>query len=55
MMSSTVWVSRVLSSVILHSVIGTMLYHCVTRLVAVADRWPTTLTPGYNCPVTQSC
>jgi hypothetical protein len=55
MISSTVWVRRVLSSVILHSIIGTMLYHCVTRPVAVADMWPTMLTPGYNRPVTQSC
>jgi hypothetical protein len=54
MMSSMVWARRVLSSVTLHSVIGTVLCRCVTRSVAVADRWPTALTPGCNRPVAQS-
>jgi hypothetical protein len=41
MMSSTAWAHHVLSSVTLHSIIGTMLCRCVTRPIAVADRWPT--------------
>jgi hypothetical protein len=28
---------------------------CVTRPVAVADRWPIALTPGCSCTVAQSC
>jgi hypothetical protein len=47
-MSSTVWARRVLSSAALHSVIGTILCRCVTSPIAVADRWPTALTPGYS-------
>jgi hypothetical protein len=46
MMSSTAWAQRVLSPATLHSVIGTVLCRCVTRPVAVADMWPTTLAPG---------
>jgi hypothetical protein len=38
MMSSTMWSRRVLSPTTLHSVIGTVLCHCVTRPVVVADR-----------------
>jgi hypothetical protein len=55
MMSSTMWAHRVLSPVTLHSVIGTMLCYCVTRLVVVADRWPTSLTLDYSSPVPYSC
>jgi hypothetical protein len=44
MMSSTVWARRVLSPATLHSVIGMVLCRCVTRPVAVANRWPTALT-----------
>jgi hypothetical protein len=55
MMSSTAWARRVLSPVTLHSVIGTVLCHYVTRPVAVADRWPTALTPGCSRTVGQSC
>jgi hypothetical protein len=54
-MSSTAWARRVLSLVTLHLVIGTVLCHCVTRPVAVADRLPTTLMPGCIRPVAQSC
>jgi hypothetical protein len=53
MMSSTAWARRVLSPVTLHSVIGTVLCRCVTRPVVVADRWPTSLTPGCSSPVAQ--
>jgi hypothetical protein len=55
MMSSTAWVHRVLSHATLHLVIGTVLCHCVTRPVVVADRWPTSLTKGCSSPVAQSC
>jgi hypothetical protein len=55
MMSSTVWARRVLSPITLHSVISTMLCHCVTRPIAVADRWPTAVAPGCSHPVAQSC
>jgi hypothetical protein len=51
MMSSTAWARRVLSSATLHSVIGTVLCHCVTRPVVLADRWPTALTSGCSRPV----
>jgi hypothetical protein len=54
-MSSTAWAHRVLSPATLHSVIGTVLCRCVTRPIAVADRWPTALTPGWSRPVAQSC
>jgi hypothetical protein len=54
MMSSMAWAHRVLSPAMLHSVIGTVLCHCVTRPVVVADRWPTSLTPGCSRPVAQS-
>jgi hypothetical protein len=37
-MSSTAWSRRVLSPATLHSVIGTVMCHCVTRPVAVVDR-----------------
>jgi hypothetical protein len=49
-MSSTAWARRFLSPATLHPVISTVLYRCVTRPVAVADRWPTTLTPGCSRP-----
>jgi hypothetical protein len=55
MMSSMAWARRVLSPVTRHSVISTVLCHYVTRLVAVADRWPTTLALGCSCTVAQSC
>jgi hypothetical protein len=54
MMSSTVWASRVLSPVMMHSVFNTVLCHCVTRPIAAADRCPTSLTPGCSSPVAQS-
>jgi hypothetical protein len=46
MMSSMAWASRVLSPATLHSVFDTVLHRCVTRPIAAADRWPTSLTPG---------
>jgi hypothetical protein len=55
MISLTAWARRVLLSATLHSVIDTVLSGCVTRPVVVADRWPTSLTPGCSCPVAQSC
>jgi hypothetical protein len=54
MMSLTTWVSRVLSPATLHSVFDTVMCRCVTRSIAVADRWPTSLTPGCSSPVAQS-
>jgi hypothetical protein len=54
MMSSTTWASRVLLPATLHSVFDTVLCRCVTRLIAVADRWPTSLTPDCSSPVAQS-
>jgi hypothetical protein len=54
-MSSTAWAHRILSPATLHSVNVTVLYRCVTRPVAVADRWPTTLMSGCSRPVAQSC
>jgi hypothetical protein len=51
MMSSTAWASRVLSSATLHSVFDMVLRRYVTRPVAMADRWPTSLTPGCSSPV----
>jgi hypothetical protein len=55
MMSSTAWAPRVLSPATLHSVIGMVLCRCVTRPVAVADRWPTALASGCSHTVAQSC
>jgi hypothetical protein len=55
MMPSTAWAGRVLSPAMLHSIFDTVLHRCVTSPVAVADRWPTSLTPGCNSPVAQSC
>jgi hypothetical protein len=54
MMSSTTWASRVLSPATLHSVFDTVLCHYITRPIAVADMWPTSLTPGCGSPVAQS-
>jgi hypothetical protein len=51
MMSSTVWASRVLSSVTLHSVFDMVPRRYVTTPIVVADRWPTSLTPGCSSPV----
>jgi hypothetical protein len=55
MMSSTAWACWVLSRATLYSAIGMELCRCVTRPVAVADRWPMALAPGCSCPVAQSC
>jgi hypothetical protein len=54
MMSSTPWASRVLSPATLHSVFNTVLCCRVTRPIAMANRWPTLLTPGCSSPVAQS-
>jgi hypothetical protein len=51
MMSSTAWACMVLSPATLHSVSGTAWCRCVTRPVAVPDRWPTTLAPGCSLTV----
>jgi hypothetical protein len=51
MMSSMAWARQVLSPATLHSVIGTVLCHCITRPVVVAVRWPTVLTSGCRRPV----
>jgi hypothetical protein len=51
MMSSTAWACQILSPATLHSVFDTVLCRCVTRLVVVADMWPTSLTPGCSSPV----
>jgi hypothetical protein len=48
MISSTAWACLVLSSVTLHSVSGTAWCRCVTRPIAVPDRWPTVMAPGYS-------
>jgi hypothetical protein len=53
MMSSKAWATRILSPTTLHSVFDTVLYRCVTRLIAAADRWPMSLTPGCSSPVAQ--
>jgi hypothetical protein len=55
MLSSTAWASRVLSPTTLHSVFDTVLHHCVTGPIVVADRWPTSLTPSCSSSVAQSC
>jgi hypothetical protein len=54
MMSSTAWACWVLSPATLHSVSGTMRCRCITRHVAVANRWPMTLAPGCSHTVAQS-
>jgi hypothetical protein len=54
-MSSMAWAYQVLSPATLHSVIGTVMCRCITRPVAVADRWPTALMLGCSGPVAQSC
>jgi hypothetical protein len=48
MMSSMVWACLVLSPTTLHLVSGTAWCRCVTRPVAMPDRWPTALSPGCN-------
>jgi hypothetical protein len=53
MMSSMAWARRV-SPATLHSVIGMVMCRCVTKPIAVADGWATTLTPGCSRPVAQS-
>jgi hypothetical protein len=55
MMSSTAWARQVLLPATLHSIIVTVLCRCITRPVAVGDRWPTTLMSGCSRPVAQSC
>jgi hypothetical protein len=55
MMSSIAWARWVLSPATLHSVNGMVLCHCVTRPVAVADRWLTALAPGCSRTVAKSC
>jgi hypothetical protein len=55
MMSSMTWARWVLSPATLHSVISTVLCRCITRPVAMADRWPTTLALGCSRTVAQSC
>jgi hypothetical protein len=50
-MSSTAWACQVLSPATLHSVIGTVLCRCITRPIAVNDRWPTALMSGCSRPV----
>jgi hypothetical protein len=55
MISSTMWASRVLSPATLHSVFDTVLRRYVTKPIAAADRWPTSLTSGFSSPVAQSC
>jgi hypothetical protein len=55
MMSSMAWASRDLSPTTLHSVFGTVLCRCVTRPIAAADRWPTSLMLGCSSPVAQCC
>jgi hypothetical protein len=55
MMSSTAWAHRVMSPTTLHSIIATVLCHCVTRPIAVADRWATALAPGCSHTIAQSC
>jgi hypothetical protein len=47
-MSSTAWACLVLSPATLHSVSGTTWCHCITRPVAVPDRGPMVLAPGYR-------
>jgi hypothetical protein len=51
MMSPTVWACLILSLATLHSVSDTAWCRCVTSPVAVHDRWPTALAPGYSCTV----
>jgi hypothetical protein len=46
MISSTMWARRVLSPATLYLVIVTLLYRCVTKPVAVADRWLMMLASG---------
>jgi hypothetical protein len=43
MMFSTVWACLLLSPATLHLISGTMWCRCITRPVAVPDRWPMTL------------
>jgi hypothetical protein len=54
MISSTALASRVLSPATWHLVFDTVLRHCITRPIAAADRWPTSLMLGCSSPVAQS-
>jgi hypothetical protein len=54
MISLTAWASRVLSPATLHPVFNMVLRRCITRPIAAADRWPTSLMLGYSSPVAQS-
>jgi hypothetical protein len=51
MISSMVWACLVLSLATLHSASGTAWCRCVTRPIAVPDRWPTVLAPSCSCTV----
>jgi hypothetical protein len=51
MMSSTMWTCLLLSTVTLHSVSNTAWCRCVTKPIAVLDRWPTMLASGYSLTV----
>jgi hypothetical protein len=55
MMSSMVWANQILSPATLHSVFNMVLRRCVTRPIAAADRWPTSLMLGCSSPVVWSC
>jgi hypothetical protein len=46
MMSLAAWARLVLSPVTLHSGSSTACCRCITRPVAVPDRWPTALASG---------
>jgi hypothetical protein len=46
MMSSTVWACLVLMPATLYLVSGTTWCRCITRTIAVPDRWPTVLASG---------
>jgi hypothetical protein len=48
MMYSTAWACLILSPATLHSVSSTVWCRCVTRTIAVPDRWPMALAPGYS-------
>ena len=51
MISSKVWACQVLSPATLHSVSGMAWCCCITRHIAVPDKWPKVLAPGYRSAV----
>jgi hypothetical protein len=53
-MISSMWASWVLSPATLHPVFDTVLRRCITRPIAAADRWSTSLMPGCSSHVAQS-